>query len=103
VGILGRSQRACWLLVLIVIVNLALFGATLEPPGDVLTAPLHVNPRFPSARPKGSCHIHGDLPDPECTPGVADANITQANIHQTICVPGYSSKIRSRRPTTRTL
>jgi len=96
VGILGRSQRVCWLIVLIAIVNLALFGATLEPPGNVLTAPLHVNPKFPPARPKGSCHLHGDLPDPECTPGVAHAGVTQANIHQTICVPGYSKKIRGK-------
>jgi len=96
VGILGRSQRVCWLIVLIAIVNLAIFGATLEPPGNVLTEPLRVNPKFPPARPKGSCHIHGDLPDPECTPAVADAGVTQANIHQTICVPGYSKKIRGK-------
>jgi hypothetical protein len=34
------------------------------------------------------------LPDPVCTPGVADPSVTQANIHQTICVAGYSTRVR---------
>jgi len=86
-------NRFRMVLLLTTLFNLASFGSTMPPPAterpaDVLTAPLHVNPRFPPARPKGSCHIHGELPDPECTPGVADAGVAQANIHQTICVPG---------------
>lgn len=34
------------------------------------------------------------LPDAGCTPGVADAAVTQANIMTTICVPGYTATVR---------
>jgi hypothetical protein len=37
----------------------------------------------------------GVLPDPQLTPGVKDPAVTQANIHQTICVPGYTAKVRN--------
>jgi hypothetical protein len=33
-------------------------------------------------------------PDPETTPGVTNLELTQANIHQTICVPGWTATIR---------
>jgi len=33
-------------------------------------------------------------PDPHCTPGALDPAITQANIHQTICVKGWTSTVR---------
>src|SRR5215471_19480909 len=42
----------------------------------------------------GPCHIHGDLQDPDCTPGEKDPNVTQANIQQTICVKGYTKTVR---------
>ena len=35
-----------------------------------------------------------DLPDPRITPGVIDTQITQQNIHATICVRGYSKTVR---------
>ncbi len=38
---------------------------------------------------------HGALPDPHATPGAVDTHVTQANIQQSICVPGYA---RSARP-----
>lgn len=34
---------------------------------------------------------YGSMPN---VSGAVDPNVTQANIHQTICVPGYSTKIR---------
>ena len=34
------------------------------------------------------------LPNPHLTPGVDDQRVTQANIHRTICVPGYSKSVR---------
>ncbi|MBO2451632.1 hypothetical protein J4573_31395 [Actinomadura barringtoniae] len=34
------------------------------------------------------------LPDPACQPGATNPDVTQATIHQTICVGGYSSSIR---------
>ena len=41
-----------------------------------------------------SCHAKGLLPDPTCTPGSANPNVTQANLDQTICVSGYTKTIR---------
>ncbi len=35
-----------------------------------------------------------DLPNPSLTPGEIDPNITQQNIHQTVCVKGYTKTIR---------
>jgi len=35
-----------------------------------------------------------DLPDPMLTPGAINAEVTQANIHQTVCVKGYTKTIR---------
>ncbi|TMV43420.1 hypothetical protein FGG78_41530, partial [Thioclava sp. BHET1] len=33
-------------------------------------------------------------PDPQINPGAIDPRVTQANIHRTICVPGYSRSVR---------
>lgn len=41
-----------------------------------------------------SCHARGMLPDATCTPGVIDPRVTQANIHSTICVSGYTGVVR---------
>jgi hypothetical protein len=35
-----------------------------------------------------------DLPDPIKTPGALNPFVTQDNIHQTVCVKGYTKKIR---------
>lgn len=35
-----------------------------------------------------------DMPDPALNPGAIDPKVTQANIHQTICVPGYTRTVR---------
>jgi len=35
-----------------------------------------------------------DLPDPSFTPGAISAEVTQQNIHSTICVKGYTKTIR---------
>ena len=42
----------------------------------------------------GGCHTRGVLPDPLCTPGAINPAVTQANIHSTICVAGFSTSIR---------
>ena len=47
------------------------------------------SPMIPSG-----CKSRDDLPDPECTPGVINSNVTQDNIENTICVPGFSKGIR---------
>lgn len=38
--------------------------------------------------------MRGLLPDPVCTPGVTNPNVTQANIHSTLCVSGWTATIR---------
>ncbi len=40
------------------------------------------------------CQSVNGLPDPTCTPGAIDPNVTQENIHSTICVPGYTRTVR---------
>jgi hypothetical protein len=48
--------------------------------------------------PAGACQYRGHglyaLPDPGCTPGAIDPAVTQATIHRTICVSGYTERIR---------
>jgi hypothetical protein len=34
------------------------------------------------------------LPDPKLTPGATDPHVTQTNIHQTVCVSGYTKTVR---------
>ncbi len=41
-----------------------------------------------------ACHLVEGLPDPTCTPGVVDPRVTQDNIQTTICVSGYTTKVR---------
>ncbi len=43
-----------------------------------------------------ACTAHDGLPDssPDCTPGSIDPSIKQDNIQMTICVPGYTAKVR---------
>ncbi len=40
------------------------------------------------------CHSINGLPDPICTPGVADPRVTPENIQRTICVSGYTTTVR---------
>jgi hypothetical protein len=44
----------------------------------------------------GSCRARDDgrLPDRQCTPGAIDPAVTQADLRTTICVPGYTEKVR---------
>ncbi|GAC1390917.1 MAG: hypothetical protein NVSMB46_01720 [Candidatus Saccharimonadales bacterium] len=56
-----------------------------QQPSQIIAPPTATN---------AQCHLNGQLPDPVCTPGVANANVTQENIQQTICVQGYTKTIR---------
>lgn len=46
----------------------------------------------------GSCHMRTEggqpLPDPACTPGALNPDVTQADIASTICKPGWTATIR---------
>ena len=45
-----------------------------------------------------ACHVGQEdgqeLPDPRCTPGAINPNVTQANIGSTICVSGWTKTVR---------
>ncbi|WP_026411094.1 hypothetical protein [Actinomadura oligospora] len=48
---------------------------------------------------RGSCQASSldpatARPDPRCTPGALNPDVTQANIHRTVCVAGYTRRIR---------
>lgn len=47
----------------------------------------------PSTGPAGTALLPGE-PDPTLTPGAIDPAVTQANIAKTICVSGYTTKVR---------
>jgi hypothetical protein len=51
-----------------------------------------------SGPPAGSCHARTQdgqpLPDPACTPGALNPAVTQATIHTTICVRGWTATVR---------
>lgn len=64
----------------------------LPPATTVVSAPTSVSPV--SSPVSAVCHVRGLLPDPVCTPGAINPNVTQANIHQTICVKGWTATIR---------
>jgi hypothetical protein len=40
------------------------------------------------------CKSSDDLPDPKCTPGALNGNVTQDNIENTICHSGFAKSIR---------
>jgi len=51
-------------------------------------------PSLPTERPAGSCKSVNGFPDSNCTPGQIDPSVTQSNIKTTICVSGYTKKVR---------
>lgn len=66
--------------------------ASLTSPGQ--PAPASGQPSAAPPQSGGPCHEQNGLPDPTCTPGVRDPRVTAANIHQTICVSGYTRTVR---------
>ncbi len=73
-------------------------GATVVAGGAAAGGVLPVDdPNSPVAGP-GTCHVGTDggqpLPDPHCTPGAINPQVTQADIGSTICRTGYTATIR---------
>jgi hypothetical protein len=66
-------------------------GASIDPPSVVGASPYWTPP--PRSKTSG-CAMSNGLPDAGCTPGAVDPTVTQANIHQTICVSGYTATVR---------
>lgn len=83
-------------------------GPTSSPPATIPAgAPTPSLPPGPGSHPvytvqaqpaPGSCHYRwasGDpLPDPACTPGAVDPEVTQASIATTICRVGWTATVR---------
>ncbi len=65
------------------------FGSKQIPKQSTLT-PVKVNTTNAICR----FRDQGALPDPDCTPGALNPNVSQSNIAQTICVHGYTKTIR---------
>jgi len=89
---LSRSRFALAIAALLVVatgVAIAWFAVASSHP-----SPAAVSTPTATATVAGHCHAVNGLPDPICTPGVADSRVTQDNILTTICVSGYTTKIR---------
>lgn len=86
----------------IAMVGLALVLVACIVPAPVLVTPTDTpivlpTPTVPgptSIIPPGQCRIRGVLPDPNCTPGVTNPDVTQGTIGSTICVSGWTKTIR---------
>ena len=98
---MNKSGFVVVILVLIAVAVIALFAANLQHYRTSSSAvpvqrPLENNTTSnPIAVSSAQCHsINFYLPDPNCTPGAIDPRVTQTNIHQTICVSGYTQTVR---------
>lgn len=83
-------------LVILGVLLISACGTVETPQSSSTTAHTMRTAHIPSTEIRNSCPTRdgGILPDPSCTPGVADPHVTQANIHTTICIPGYSKTVR---------
>lgn len=79
---------ACWRVAIAIGVSLAILVGCAAPPA----------PPERAVGPPGSCHARGSgldvLPDPRCTPGTTNPQVTQANIATTICSRGWTATVR---------
>lgn len=84
------------IIALIFIVNWALHhsGSRRAVPVTGMQSSQSLSAALPAEDTTAQCHMHGQLPDPNCTPGETNPNVTQANIKQTICTQGYTATIR---------
>ena len=60
----------------------------------VAAAPAGAAPAAPHAAAASCSTSYLPLPDPSCTPGVLNPDVSQDTIDQTICVSGWTSTIR---------
>src|SRR5256885_10549484 len=90
------SDRRIALVVLLILLFLALglgaFLAWQSAQSSLATPAISLPTATPVAG--GGCHSVNGLPDPICTPGVADPRVTQDTIRTTICVTGYTKTVR---------
>jgi hypothetical protein len=73
--------------------SLAPTSLAAAPPTSLAPQPPSVS--SPVAGPSAAgCTLHGADPDPACTPGTLNPAVTDASIGSTICVPGYTTRVR---------
>jgi hypothetical protein len=60
----------------------------------LVAAPAVASPSAPHAAAATCSTSYLPLPDPSCTPGVTNPDVSQGTINQTICVSGWTSTIR---------
>jgi hypothetical protein len=73
--------------------------ATTPPPASIPTGPgVSASYSVQSQPAPGTCHYRyqgvDPLPDPRCTPGSVNPEVTQADIAATICQPGWTATVR---------
>jgi hypothetical protein len=73
---------------------LACVAAAIPPLPAAAIPPLPAAAATTGLAPAARCRALGPLPDAACTPGSLNPAVTQATIHQTICVSGYTATIR---------
>jgi hypothetical protein len=86
-----------WLVAAIVVVAIAVLLAVASRQSATPGVPLEsaaAQVATPALTTPATCHLNGALPDPACTPGAANPAVTQTNVASTICVAGYSARIR---------
>ena len=72
--------------------NVTWVGSSIDPPPDAQILVIRWVPALPTR--SSDCVSTGGLPDPACTPGALSPDVTQDTIDTTICVPGYSTRVR---------
>ena len=73
----------------VAIVAVAIGAATL-----LAVVPAEASPSAPRASTMSCSTSYLPLPDPSCTPGATNPDVTQDTIDQTICVSGWTSTVR---------
>lgn len=70
-------------------------NSSITTPSSSSPASSSSSPALSSSTIPTACHMtNGVLPDPKCTPGAINPSVTQDNIKNTICVPGYTKTVR---------
>jgi hypothetical protein len=76
-------------------------GPEVDPPPDARVITIMWTPEPPTK--STGCVSTGGLPDPECTPGALNPDVRQDTVATTICVPGFSERVRPPTSVTRPL
>lgn len=69
-------------------------GVNTQHRGFAPSPPVSPGTVAPGRAAAGSCHVVDGRADVRCTPGATNPDVTQASIGKTICVPGWTAKIR---------